>query len=946
MNMWPEVGRLKDGDNVDAKTLNKPINQLASRTDYLKDKLDTIGDKSAVILTDVPIASDLEVGQAVYFHSAKDPLSDQDIHEFRKAQATMDLYDDFKASDSAFTVGILVSRQGGIGNVIVSGRISLKTFDKASFLQSGETFRSGRYYLSATEAGKLTSNPSGPLIYVGTFQSNGSNDQVFTSESVAFVNPQFLDIGTSHVHRAYPLVARPAGWLDGSDVIGYLPTGSEPHTLSSDPAGSSSDQRTTAPSLIFGGTWTSEKDVVYKFSLNGNEWGTVQLTWTRDGVSKESYSREIPAPGVFVDVGDGLKVKVLFPGADSLEAYPCGMDYSWDPLVFPYAGKGWVNHEVSATAESVGSRVKANISGSWDNGANATVMFGKDVYTRIFKQGIAANDTVTIGDVEYRFLQDPTEPTHVQLAATTEESLKNLAKLANGPNPPSLFYRDGLLVSCGRTISDGKKIPVELEEGQTGFYLVGGKVPVMLVYGNEFRLWGDPVANHDCYTPARVGPLYVTLYAPGAKKQNENNVFVTFDEDLRLTATAYDHEPQAVYDYAMGLHQEIDYYFPPVPAKSAGLFVNGVEMENKALFRDNPTYSIGHATIHWMADKLGRLPWPNGISHHDDTVLPKDDKTMAFYFNVGFQCANGPVTSLVPVPGSNVKLYTHGTNDTAYTGDLMIDVACDFEVSDKGLPGYIVPKQGRNGKLLAGAVVERIKAGPGIVVTQKRGCPGGQGTVTVSLDNGSLSGQFSEIALENAKQEKIGLFPYVSLLGWTTSSTNIPSAFTAMMRVPANLEATKEYRLQVKTVVFGMASYGPSDKRLAAGITLEYNILPDYTNDTHRSLKNGLIVPDSPRRIAIPFGHETSSGVWSYSAFDPFVLTTDDGREDIPDVRVEALQGAIPQASEFTQEVTGLKPGYLVALRFARADNPDPANFDSYVGGIGFLSLEWSLEED
>lgn len=943
MNMWSEVDRFKDGDNVDAKTLNKPINQLASRTDYLKNNLDTIGDKSAVILTAVTVSTDADyapsVGQAVYFHS------DGDVHEFRKAKATMDLYDDFKASDSAFAVGILVSSQNGIGNVLVSGRVSLETFDKATFLQSGETFRSGRYYLSATEAGKLTANPSGPLIYVGTFQSNGNDSQVFTADSVAFVNPQFLDIGTSHVHRAYPLVARPAGWLDGSDVIGYLPSGSEPHTLSSGSAGSSSDPGITAPSLIFGGTWTSEKDVAYKFSLSGNEWGNVFLKWTRDGVSKDEYSREIPAAGVFVDIDDGLKVKVLFPGADNKEAVPCDTDYVWDTLVFPYAGKGWVNHEVVTTAESSGSRVKANVSGSWDNGSNVTIMFAKDVYSRTFGESeITENTPVSIGDVQYSFKQDPVSATDVQLAATNEESLKNLAKMVNGSETPNVFYRESTLVSCGKTISDGGKIQVTVEDSQVGFSLVGGQIPVLLAYGNEFRLWGNPVTDYPCYTSAKVGPLSITVYAPGATK-NTNNVFVTFAEDLRLTATAYDHEPKAVYDYVMGLHQEVDYYFPPVPAKSAGLFVNGVELENKALFPENPTYAIGHSTIHWMADKYGRLPWPKGIAGHDDTVLPKDDKTMAFYFNVGFQCANGPVTSLIPVPGSNVKLYTHGTNDVAYTGDLMIDVACDFEVSDKGLPGYIVPKQGRNGKLLAGAIVERVKAGPGIAITQKRGCPDGQGTVTISLDNGSLNGQFAEIALENAKQEKIGLFPYVSLLGWNTSGTNIPSAFTAMMRVPANLEATKEYRLQVRTVVFGTASYGPADKRLAAGLQLEYNILPDYTNDTHRSLKNGLLIPDSPRRIAVPFGHETSSGVWSYSAFDPFVLMTTDGTADIPDVRTHALQGAIPQDSEFTETVTGLKPGYLVALRFARAENPDPSNFDSYTGGVGFLSMEWSLEE-
>ena len=936
-NMWPEVKYFNDGENVDAQTLNKPVSQLASRTDYLKNKVDQIGEKSSVILTGVTLAQDEayapKLGQAVFYYA------DEDHHEFRKAQATMDLMDDYKAADSAFTVGILVSGGNGSGSVLVYGKTSLDGFNKSDILQSGEEFRSGRYYLSATEPGKITANPSGPLIYVGTFQSNGDDSKDFTGASLAIINPQFLDIGTSHVHRAYPLVARPAGVLDGTEVIGYLPAGSEsPTTLSSDPAGSSSSEG-RAPSIVFGGTWTSTNDTTYRFSLNGNTWGGVELHWDRDGAYGGFV--DIPAPNVFVDIDNGLKAKLIFPKADSEKAYPCDTTYVWDSLVFPYAGKGWVNHSVTVRAETDGSRVKAEISGAWTNGESATVMFPKEAYSRIFAERPTEGDSIAVGETEYTFKNDPQAETDVQIAGTVEETLGNLAKKVNGDGTPNLFYRDGLLVSCGKEITDGEQVHSTVTDDR--FDLVGGVIPILLAYGEGFRLWGAPELDVPCYRTTSIGALDITVFAPDATA-TANNVHVLFADDLRLTATAADPRPDAAYDYVMGLHQEVDYYFPPVPDKSAGLFVNGVEMENAALFPKNPTYAIGPKTIHWMEDDEEHLPWPKGIVSHDDIVDPKDDKTMAFYFNVGFQCANGPVTSLVPAPGSNVKIYTHGTNDTAYTGDLMIDVACDFEVADRGLPGYIVPKQGRNGKLLAGAVVERLKAGPGISISQARGCPAGQGTVTIALDNSGLSGQFSEIALENAKQEKIGLFPYVSLLGWNTAGTNIPSAFTAMMRVPANLDPSVDYRLQVKAVVFGVSSF-TSNKRQAAGLEFEYNILPDYTGSAHRSLKTGLLIPDSSRKIAVPFGHSDTSGQWTYTAFDPFVLHTDDGTESIPDVSVTSLKGPIPQASEFTTIIPVLKPGYLVAMRFARTSNPDPVGFDPYVGAIGFMSLEWNLEE-
>jgi hypothetical protein len=43
-----------------------------------------------------------------------------------------------------------------------------------------------------------------------------------------------------------------------------------------------------------------------------------------------------------------------------------------------------------------------------------------------------------------------------------------------------------------------------------------------------------------------------------------------------------------------------------------------------------------------------------------------------------------------------------------------------------------------------------------------------------------------------------------------------------------------------------------------------------------------------------------------------------------------------------------LKPGYLVAVRISRTDPPQTtvgASVSPYTGQIGFLSMEWTLEE-
>lgn len=943
MDTWVQVEKLKDGDSVNAETLNTPIDQLAARTEYLKRRLGSAIDsglQSALIISDVSLAedelADMEVGAVVY--RAKDG--------FRLAQAKMHLYDDYTADESAFTIGILVRKTGAIGDVLIYGKLDIggdPLLTAEGMLQLGEEFRSGRYYLSATERGRITSKPTGPLIYIGSFHS--SRPDGFSSDAMACINPQFMDIGTSHVHRAYALVARPAGDLDPTrkSVLGYLPS-------------EHSDNSKDYPSLIFGGTWTSTNDLTYRFMLSdSSSWGTVKLAWqskTRDGDYKEGYKEvEIPAPGVFVDLDNGLKVKILFPEATSSAAYTSNLSTSertW-VLEFPWAGKGWVDHSVDAIAsagtgrsaapdDTITPELHALLSGSWPAHDNAVFCaFPHKLYKKTFAS-TAALTTVKIDGVTYEFVSDGESSSSgnvaIDKAGTVEESLHNLAKKVNGSaESATVLVKGDTLIVCNVTLTGSTAT------NGSSFNVVGGTIPLMVVYSADFYVIGDVIKNKSTYTPIAIDGLTVMVYAENATTSTPG----LCNPGTVLYATAYDYAPDAIYDYVMGLHQSVDYYYPPVPAQAAGLFVNGVEVESSALFPTNPTYVIGRKTLHWMEDDVGHLPWPADATTHDSVILPEDDKTMAFYFIVGFQCASGPVTSLVPAPESPIKLYTYGTNEPSYTGDLMIDAAFDFKVTDAGVKGYTVAKQGKGNKLLGGPVVEKIKGGPGVIITEAPGCPIGQGTVTVSLDNGTVKDKFNEIALENAKQEKLGLFPYVSLLGWG-SSGNIPSAFTMMMRVPTSLDSDKNYKLQLRLVMFGAVGYSNPIQRVA-GIQMEYNILPDYTGDEHLSLKTGLLAPSTPRQISVPFGHKNGNN-YEYVAYDPFVATTDATIAKSDDVCVPFSDLPIPAQTELEDVV--LKPGYLVAVRLSRTA---PVNvgagftYEAYTGPLGFLSMEWALQE-
>lgn len=769
MDMWSQVRKFVDGDSLNAQTLNVPVGQLGDRTDYLYAKLKELisGDKlSSVVLTGVVMSTKEgeapEVGNVVYLHQS----DEEETFVASKAKATMSLYDDFTAADSAFTVGILQSRGDTTGNVLVYGRLDLSPdgspITKDAMIEDGEDYRPGRYYLSANEAGKLTAHPNGPLIYVCAIGGRVGTSGGFSGTAV--VNPQFLDIGTSHVHRTAVLKARPAGELssDGKHVIGYGTVESGPFHLT------------------FGGTWTGDGVVTYKFEVivlsdntpecnSGFQLKCTQWPgrWNDNGSSSSSSSSEIGAPSVYVRNVDELGKPVA------------------------------ITNGLTATLDIP---TDSSSSSSWD--------------------------------------------------------------------------------MCSLTDEQREWAPLDFPEAGQG--------------------WVDHVPSE------------------------------------------YDEYPDALYDYVLGMDPQIANYWPPVPPKSAAIIVNGVEMDNASLFPKNPTVAFGRETLHWFEDDDGRRPWPDDIATAD--AFPAYDKVMVMHWVRGFQGATGPVTSIQPRKGSPIKIYGYGTNNAANTGDLEIDAAIDFEIKDGGAPGYMVPKRAENGNLIAGPVVERIVPGPGISVISQAGNPTGQGTVLIGLDNGSYRNQFEDIALENAEQAKIGMFPYIRLKGYSGQSISSPSAFTATMRVPTNLPDAK-YALAVYASVFGENGY--DSQRLAACVKFSYNILPDFSatgNMMYRNLKTSLLKPNGERTVVIPFGHQGTNG-FVYNGFDPLLVTTKGaGFENKDDIVEDALGNDIPYAPDFAGQnvVPELRPGYLVGIRISRAVT-QAEGYGAYTGPIGFINLSWNI---
>lgn len=956
LEMWSQVKKYSDGESLNAETLNVPIGQLGERTAFLFSRLKELiaGDKmSSVVITDVELDSgagiEPEIGNAVYLNN--------DTGRFSLAKASMSLYDDFTAANSSFTVGILVSKEDNRGNVLAFGTLNLNPDGSpilvSNVIESGEEFRPGRYYLSSNEPGRLSAHPNGPLIYVCTISgtvSSGAEGPAFSS-GMAIVTPQFLDIGTSHVHRCAVLMARPAGTIS---TQGYLPKSyDEQHPEWS-------------PSLRFGGTWESDKSVVYEFFLDQTSpcWPSgLFLRWRENGVESDDFKVQINAPDEVVAISNGLTARLSLPMSTPTNAY-IGLSLedqrSWEPLEFPEAGRGWLDHECLAVAESQDvASLKVAVRGKFGRSATDVAVAFPESAQIVSLNEISEGTLFEYDGNTYEFTKDvdgfsgDSSSIPVAIGPCRADSALFLADalLKHRPDEDitskfAVFESDNgnrasLVIMDGTEINDEQDVIESVEDKRQGPFNVVGAINVNAVVFDGFgRVLGGAAVMDDVqsYSWNKSGDVYVMIYQTSSGT-------VTVPEGTVVSATAIDDEPLAVYDYVIGMDSKVLSNWPPVPAKSAALVVNGVEMDNKALLPDNPTVSFGKRTIHWFEDDADRKPWPEALVRRGQPIDPSLDKTEVLNWVRSFQCATGPVTSLQVKGDSPIKIYGYGTNEFANAGDLEIAADFDFSVENGGLPGFIVPKRGVGGKLKAGPVVERIIGGPGISVVSMAGCPQGQGSVVVALDNGAYRNQFSDIALENAEQAKIGMFPYVRLRGYAQSITS-PSAFTAMMRVPNSLpDGTYELRLQAS--VFGEAGFTGASKKVAC-VKLGYNILPDYNAESgkgYSNLKTGLLKPDVERTVLIQFGHEGDGGI-TYDGFDPvLVMTDDDNVSEMADVVEKVLGESIPAKSEFalqTSVVPELRPGYLVGIRISRAV-PQGTNIEPYTSALGFINLSWSL---
>lgn len=339
--VWENVKKFVDGsDRLDAETLNRPIDQLVARTEYLKALIEATASRTNMAVTGVSFsgtgADAPQIGQPVY----RVPGG----NSYAKAAAVVGAVDESKwfwADHQAMAVGIV----GDASTVVLGGYIAFGSGANAG-IPVGDVIvdvapSSGRYFLSTTP-GKLTAAPVGPIIYVCDCEI--ANGKVMSM----LVNPQYRDTGESHIHRSFVISGRPLGYAGKGTYGGNGPYYRVANIVPDNYTPNPSAYPTTAVVVELYGQWTYSGDVSYTLELKpksgvdtSNDWGDYTLSWTSD----LDGTGEVTALGtgtgtrssLFAVGTHGLKAKLLRWSSASLGSL------TWT-VNMPDAGRSWLEY--------------------------------------------------------------------------------------------------------------------------------------------------------------------------------------------------------------------------------------------------------------------------------------------------------------------------------------------------------------------------------------------------------------------------------------------------------------------------------------------------------------------------------------------------------------------------------------------------------------------------
>jgi hypothetical protein len=212
MASYPTTVRgVVNGQAVEASITNQSAQDLAERTDWLKEQLAAVSAGSQIVIRSQTVTSGLAVGTPVYLDVA--------TSTFKAAVGDVDTSTYKTAAPQAMWQGVISAISGATGDVLMAGTMTQSTVAWAALFDAG-VFVAGPVYLSEDTAGKLSPTPGDLGIYVGHLSASGT-----LLVRGAGNNPYL-----SHVHLQRTLLGKPAG-----TVVDPAPGGT--HTVNTPNAG-------------------------------------------------------------------------------------------------------------------------------------------------------------------------------------------------------------------------------------------------------------------------------------------------------------------------------------------------------------------------------------------------------------------------------------------------------------------------------------------------------------------------------------------------------------------------------------------------------------------------------------------------------------------------------------------------------------------------------------
>ena len=211
-SFWvPTINPVQDGEQVNASVTDRPINQLAARSEFLRQGLQNLSSTSGhTILASAPIGASVTSGTVVYWESVSKTFQPA-LAELVSSGGSL------SPTERSYAAGVCVNvSSGGLGDIAIGGYINPSDFSlniSGMLDDASVAFVPGVYYLSRQIPGKISAISSAPLTSLGHFSSTGI--------TLSIDNKGILE---GHIHQAFDLFAKPSaqlnyagtGWYDFS----------------------------------------------------------------------------------------------------------------------------------------------------------------------------------------------------------------------------------------------------------------------------------------------------------------------------------------------------------------------------------------------------------------------------------------------------------------------------------------------------------------------------------------------------------------------------------------------------------------------------------------------------------------------------------------------------------------------------------------------------------